>query len=171
MSEHQIETAFLRSIISYDNSDETLKLQKSIAQLQHDERCVQRMAWAMVLFLTLGLAGVGYGVVLQENFPYNLDHHVINVFCGFVVASLICLVAFVGLLAVYRRKLNRLRGECRQVVARTLESRLGKPHIPTLAGSHRGVDDRDAFQGAAESGALLTDSLASSICAPELKVQ
>ncbi len=169
MTEHQIETAFLRSVILYDDSDEALKLQKNISQVQHDERCVQRMAWVVAMFLMLGLAGVGYGAFLQENFPHNLHHHVINVFSGFVLASLICLVAFAGLLAVYRGKLNRLRGECRRLLARLLESHLGKPHIPTLADGHRGTDDRDGFQGAAESGALLTDTLASSICAPEQK--
>lgn len=171
MSEHQIETAFLRRVILYDDSEEPLKLNKSIAQVQQDERCVQRMAAAMALFLMLGLACVGYGVILQENFPYNLPRPVINVFCGLVLASMICLVAFAGLLAVYRMKLNRLREECRRLVARLLESHLGKPHIPTLAGSHRGADDREAFQRAAKSGARLTDSLASSICAPELKAQ
>ena len=144
MSEHQIQTAFLRSVIVYDDSDEPLKLNESIAQVQHDQRCVQRMACAMALFLMLGLAGYGYGAILQENFPYNLSQHVINIFCGFVLASLICLVVFAGLLAVYREKLNRLRERCRRLAARLLESRLGKPHTPTLTGSHRGTDDREA---------------------------
>jgi len=171
MSAYQIETAFLSSVIRYDDSDETLKLQERIAQLQHDERCVQRAACAIALFLMLGSAGIGYGLLLQENFPYNLPQRVINAFCGLVLASLFCLVVFAVLLAVYRSKLNRLREECRRLVARLLESHLGKPHIPTLAGSHRGTDNREAFQGAAEPGVLLTDSLASSICAPELKAQ
>ena len=171
MSAHQIETAFLSSVIPYGDSDEPRKLQKSIVQLHHDERCVRRFAWAMTLFLMMGLAGVGYGAILQENFPYNLHHHVVYVFCVFVLAPLICLVAFAGLLAVYRRKLNRLREECRRLVARLLETRLGKPHIPTLACSHRGADDRGAFQSAAGSGAPQTDSLASAIYAPELKAQ
>ena len=151
--------------------DEPLKLQKSIAQLQHDERCVRRLAWAMAVFLMLGLAGVGYGGILHEHFPYNLPQHVIDVFSAFVLAALICIVAFAGLLAAYRRKLKRLREECRRLVARLLESHLGKPYIPTLAGSHRGAGDREAFQGAAESGAPLTDSLASPAGAPGLKAQ
>ena len=160
MTPHQIETAFLRSVILYDDSDEALKLQESIAQVQHDERCVQRMVWAMALFLLLGLAGVGYGVILLENFPYNLPQRVFNVFCGSVLASLICLVAFAVLSALYRRKLNRLRGECRRLVARLLESHLGKPPIRTLSGSHLRTDDHEAFQGAAESGVLaLADSI------------
>jgi hypothetical protein len=126
MTAHQIEMAFLSSVIPYDDSDEPLKLQKSISQLQRDERCVRRLAWAMALFLMLGSAGVAYGGILQENFPYNLPEYVIHVFCVFVLASLICRVAFAGLLAAYRRKLNRLREECRRLVARVLESHLGR---------------------------------------------
>ena len=144
MSEHQKETAFLWSVILYDDGDGPLKLNKSIAQVQQDERCVKRVAWAMVLFLLLGLAGVGYGAVLNEDFPYNLPQPVLNFFCELVLASLICLVAFAGLLTVYRRKLNRLREECRQAVLRLLESHLSKAHIPTLPGSHRGSDAREA---------------------------
>jgi hypothetical protein len=132
MSAHQIETAFLHSVILYDDSDEPLKLQKSIAQLQHDERCVQRLAWAMAVFLMLGLAGVGYGGILQENFPYNWPQHVISVFCGFVLASLTCLVAFAGLLAVYRRKLNRLRKDCQRLVKRLLEPHLDRSYLPAI---------------------------------------
>jgi hypothetical protein len=140
MSPHQIETAFLSSVIPYDDSDEALKLRKSIAQLHHDERCVRRLAWAMVLFLMLVLVSVGYGGILQDNFPYNLPEPVINLFSGFVLAALICLVAFAGLLVVYRRKLNGLREECRRFVAKLLESNLGKPPMPTVAGGLQGVD-------------------------------
>jgi hypothetical protein len=128
MSEHQIQTAFLRSVILYDPGEEPLKLNQSFAQVQQDERCVKRFAWATALFLLLALAAVGYGGVLQKNFPYSLPHHFINVVCGLVLGSLICLVAFAGLLAVYRRKMNRLREECRRLVIRLLESRLGKPY-------------------------------------------
>jgi hypothetical protein len=152
MNEHQREMAFLERLLRYDGSDERRELERSIAQVQCDQRCVQRMAGAMVLFLMLGLAGAGWGVSLPESFPYNLPQQVINVFSGFVLASVICLVAFAGLLAVYRRKLNRLRGECRQLVARLLESHLGKPQIPTLRGSQRVSGDGEASQGAGGAG-------------------
>ncbi len=128
MSEHQIETAFLRRAIHYDASNEPFKLEKSIAQAQRDERCVQRLAWAMALFLTLGLASIGYGAILHENFPYHLPERAISLFCGLVLASLICLVTCALLWTVYRRKLNRLREECRRLVMRLLESHMGKPH-------------------------------------------
>jgi hypothetical protein len=154
LSEHQIETAFLRSLIRCYDSDEPLKLKRSIAQVQHDERCVRRVAWVMILFLMLALAGVGYGVILERDFPYNLPQHVVNFVCALVLALLICLAAFAGLLTVYRRKLNRLRLECLRLVIGLLESPLGEPHIPTVAGIQREPDNREAFQGAAASGVL-----------------
>lgn len=171
MSEHQRETAFLRRVILYDDSDEHRNLEKSIAQVQHDERCVHRMAWVMALFLMLALAGLAYGAILHKNFPYNGPDLVFKVLCEVILASLICLMAFAGLLTVYRRKLNRLRDECRQLITRLLESHLGKPHIPALPGSQRGPDNREAFQGGAELGVLLPDSQQVLVCASELKAQ
>lgn len=150
MSEHQIETAFLRSLILYADSDESLKLKDGIAQVQHDEHCVRRWAWAMTLLLTLGLVGVGYRALLQEHFSYHLPHHLINGLCALVLASVVCLMAFAVLLTVYRRRLNRLRKECRRLVTNLLELHLGKPRISTLARSRREPDNREAVQDAVE---------------------
>ena len=150
MSEHHRDTAFLRDIIRYDESDERRKLEKNIAQVQRDERCVQRLALVISLVPGLAIAGIAYGALLQRNFPYGLSEHVIRVFCELVLASLICLGGFAGLLAVYRWKLNRLRNECRQLVMRLLESHLGKPHLETLPRSQRASEEREAFHGAVE---------------------
>jgi hypothetical protein len=49
MSEHRREMAFLRGAMLYQEGDEHRKLENSIAEIQHDERCVHRMAWAMAL--------------------------------------------------------------------------------------------------------------------------
>ncbi len=133
MSEHQVETVFLRRLILYTGCEEPLKLEKSIAQVLHDARCVQRCAWAMALFLLLGCAGVVFGVILDENFPYNVPQPVVHAFCDLFLASLICLMTFVGLLVLYRIKLNRLRGECRNLLRAFLEAHLGDPQIPALA--------------------------------------
>jgi len=150
MTEHQRETAFLRRIIRHDDSDESRELEKSIEQVQRDKRCVQRVAAVTALFPLLGIAGVAYGTILLENFPSKESELVSWVLCAVSLASLICLVAFAGLLTVYRKKLNRLREECRQLVTRLLESHLGTAHTATLPASHRLPDHREALQGAAE---------------------
>jgi hypothetical protein len=132
MNEHQRETLFLRHLISYDESDDRRKLEESLAQAQRDERCVQRFASVTALFPLGAIAGVGYGLMLQKNFPYDGPHPGLRVLCEIGFASLICLVAFAGLLMGYRKKVNRLREECRRLVARRLDSHLSKPDIATL---------------------------------------
>jgi len=56
MRKLQIETAFLSRVILYDDSGERRKPEKSIAQVQHNECCVQGRAWGMALFGTLLVA-------------------------------------------------------------------------------------------------------------------
>jgi hypothetical protein len=150
MSEHETETAFLRHIILYDDSAERLKLEKSIAQVRRDTHCVQRVASVTALFPLVAIAGLAYGALLQENFPYNGSELVLRVLCVLGLASLVCLVGFAGLLTVYLRKLHRLQKEARQLVIRLLESRLGDPHVPMVPSSHRVFAGGEAFQGAME---------------------
>jgi hypothetical protein len=151
MNARQIEASFLRHIIPQDDSDEARKLENRIAQVQRDDRCVQRFASVMALFLLLALVGVGYETMLQKNFPDDGSHPGIRVLCEIGLASLICLAAFAGLLMGYRKKLRRLRQECRQLAARLLEPELAKPDIGTFPGSHPGSDAPEAFEGEAEA--------------------
>jgi hypothetical protein len=109
-------------------------LEERIAQVQRNDRCVRRAVWFMTLLTALSGAGLAYGAVLQENFPYGKSWFVIKVLCELGLASLICLVAFAGLWMVYRKELNRLRGQCRRLAATLLESRLGKPRVIPLTG-------------------------------------
>jgi hypothetical protein len=127
MSEHQKHTEFLRQCILYEESTGRQELAKEIIQIQRDMRCVQRAAWLMAMLTALAVAALGYGAALVENFPYHAQQSIINIICGLGVGSLISFMAFVGLGMVYRMKLDQRREECRQVVAKLLESRLGKP--------------------------------------------
>ena len=132
MSEHQKHTEFLRQCILYDESARRQELHEGITQIQRDARCVQRAAWLMAMLTALVVAGLGYAVILMDNFPYNIPQFIINIICGLGLGSLISLLAFVGLGMIYRRKLDQQREECRQLVARLLESRLGKPGTTPL---------------------------------------
>ncbi len=155
MSEHQRETAFLRQAILYDSSIERRALEQSIAQVQRDQRCVQRLFWSIALFLLLALAGLIYGAILEKNFPYTLPELAFRGLCAALLASLICLVGLAVLFMFYHTKLNRLREDCRRVVKRLLESRLDKPPVATLPASEQVADDREATQrAAAEPGGM-----------------
>jgi hypothetical protein len=152
MSEHHSETAFLRHIILYHGGDECHKLEKSIAQVQQDVRCVKRFAGLMLMLPLLAIAGVVCGVILHKNFPFNGAELVFMALCVLAVASLICLVGFVVLLTVYRTRLNRLRKQARRLVLRLLELHWGSPHSATSLNRHREFDNREASHGATEVG-------------------
>jgi hypothetical protein len=127
MSEHQKHTDFLRQCLLYDDSSKRHLLEKGINQSQRDAHCVWRAVWLMAMLTALSVTGLGYGAVLVDNFPYSTQPFIINLICALGVGSLICLVVLVGLAMIYRAKLDRQREECRQLIARLLESRLGKP--------------------------------------------
>jgi len=127
MSEHEKHTEFLRQCLLYDESARRRELHERITRIQRDARCVRRAVWLMAMLIALMVAGLGYEMILVDNFPYNLPRLIINLVCALGLGSLISLLAFMGLGMVYRMKLDRQREECRQFVARLLESRLGKP--------------------------------------------
>jgi hypothetical protein len=137
MTEHQRETAFLRRLMVLDTSGEGRKLEKRIAQVQLDERCVKRVAWLMALLISLSAVGLAYGAVLVEDFPYGKSQLVLKFIYVLGLASLICLAAFACLLMAYRRKSNGLREECRQLITKLLEPQLGKPR--PLPGAEMGA--------------------------------
>ena len=132
MSEHEKHTEFLRHCLRYGDSDEHQALEKQITQIQRDERCVQRAMWLMALLTALAVAILGYPAILVENFPYNTPQFTLNLVCALGLASLICLLVFMGLGRVYRRKLDRRREESRQLVTKLLASRLGQPAAAAL---------------------------------------
>ncbi len=127
MSEHQKHTEFLRHCLRYGESTEHQKLEEGITQVQRDARCVRRALWLMAMVAALVVAGLGYGTVLVANFPYNAPQFIVNLIYAVGLGAMISLVVFAGLGLVYRWKLDQRREECRQKVARLLESRLGKP--------------------------------------------
>ena len=127
MSDHQKHTEFLRQCILYDESTRRQELHERITRIQRDARCVRRAVWLMAMLIALVVAGLGYEMILVDNFPYNLPQLIINLVCALGIGSLISLLVFMGLGMVYRIKLDQQREECRQLVAKLLESRLGRP--------------------------------------------
>jgi hypothetical protein len=141
MSEHEKHTEFLRQCILYDESTRRQELHERITRIQRDARCVRRAMWLMVMLIALVVAGLGYEVILVDNFPYNLPQLIINLVCALGIGSLISLLTFIGLGMVYRSKLDQQREECRQLVSRLLESRLGKTATTPLRDNRAGEED------------------------------
>jgi hypothetical protein len=140
MSEHEKDIRFLRQCILYDESAERHKLEESITQLQRKERCVRRAVALMALLVGLALAGVCYSAVCLADYPQNMTQFMMlfvsKVFCALGLGSLMCLLAFAGLGAIYRKELDQRLEECRRVARNLLEAHRGKPPItpaPALA--------------------------------------
>ena len=131
MNEHERQTAFLRQCLLYDDTAERHKLEERIAELQRDEICVRRAVWLMALFAALAMAGLGYAAVFEADYPLNpsqfATRFVIKVLGALGAGSLICLLAFLGLGAVYRKELDQRREQCRRLATKLMEFRLGKP--------------------------------------------
>lgn len=123
MSEHEKQTAFLRRCLVYDKSVEHQELEEGIAQILRDERCLRRAMWLMALLMTLVLVGLGYTVVLLDDFLYKLPLFLIKLISALGLASLLSLLAFAGLHVIYRHQLNGRREKCRQLATKLLESR------------------------------------------------
>ena len=152
-SEHQRETAFLRHCIRYDESPGRRALDDRITQIQRDERCVRRAMWLMALLAALALAGLCYAAIFLDDYPQRTSQFVtrfiVQVFGAVGLASTICVVAFLGLRMIYRLRLDRRREECRQLVTKLLESRLGKPITTPWRESPMGDGNRETVQVAA----------------------
>jgi hypothetical protein len=88
----------------------------------------------MVLFAALAMAGLCYAVVFLEDYPLNLSQFtaqsILKALCALGVGSLICLVAFLGLGAIYRKELDQRREECRRLATKLIETRLSKTNTP-----------------------------------------
>ena len=123
--------AFLRQAILYDDTAERHKLEQRITQIERDARCLLRAIWLMVLLTAVGIAGLCYCAVFLADFPENMTQFttwiVVKVFGALGLGSAISLLAFMCLGIAYRRELNSRREECRGLIAKLLESRLGKP--------------------------------------------
>jgi hypothetical protein len=138
MKARQRETAFLRQVILYDDTPERRDLEARITQLEREAWCVRRAIWLMAVSSALATAGVCYCAIFLVDFPQNMTlfgtRFMVKAFFALGLGSLISLLAFVILAMIYRKELDQRREECRRLVARLLESRLGKPCTTPLPG-------------------------------------
>src|SRR5205814_4644371 len=82
--------------------------------------------------------GLCYCAIFLSDFPQNMmqfgTRFMVKAFFALGLGSLISLLAFLILAMVYRKELEQRREECRRLVAKLLESRLGKPRTTPLPG-------------------------------------
>ena len=96
---------------------------EKLTRIQRELRIVQRASWLMGLLAALVVVSLTYPVILVNNFPYNMQRFIMNIFLALFMGLLISLVAFVGLGIILRKKMHRQREECRQLLMRLLAAR------------------------------------------------
>ena len=112
----------LKHPIDLNETLEHRKLVKRIAQVERDERCVQRIVLLTAGLTALAVVSLGYGLILEEGFAVA-SSFVARLISEIAFASLISLVGVTSLWLVYRSKLNRLMRDCRRLVIQLLECR------------------------------------------------
>ncbi len=135
MTEHERNTDFLRRMILFAHPGAHRKLEADIAQVRRKQHCVQRAVQLVILLGLIGVTAFGYGAVLEGNLHYGQSRFITTFVCGLGLASPVCLATFLVLLVNYRRELNRLSEECRQLITKVMEHRLGRLGTTTLTGS------------------------------------
>jgi hypothetical protein len=134
MSESDRHAAFLKQVICYGATEESVRLKERITQAEAEERCVHRALNLAILLITLAAAGLACWAALWDesasNTPWSARHVIANCLCGLGLGSLISILVFIVLGAVYHRRAGQRREEGRQFAEKLLETRLGKPAIP-----------------------------------------
>lgn len=161
MNPDQRTTELLKHTIDFDDTLEHRKLVERIAQVERDERCIQRVACLMAGFTALAVIGLGYGLILQENFADGESHFVARLIGEIALASLFSLVGIVSLWLVYRSRLNGLMRDCRRLVTQLLECRQQSsfPDGPTGKNNEMKTTNSGTIGRLSESRPLTNSSL------------
>jgi formate hydrogenlyase subunit 3/multisubunit Na+/H+ antiporter MnhD subunit len=133
MSEYRKQAAFLKALMSYDESSEHQPLLERLAQAENNERCLIGACWLVGLIALFGLAGLGYSAVLLDQFFDGSPHVLLRIFGALGLGAALCLVFFIALWFWYRNAVNRIHQECRQVVTRMVASRLRPAPAPVFS--------------------------------------
>jgi hypothetical protein len=123
MTERQKETAFLKRLIVCDDCAEGRDLEARLLQAERDERVVRQAVGLVTVLTALSLAGLCYSMILLPDFPYNRSQFELKLFLTLGLGSSLCLAAYGCVWARCRRLLNKLRDECRRVLAGMMEER------------------------------------------------
>ena len=156
MSDHQKHTEFLRECIRYDGSARRQELMNEIARIQGAARCVWRATCLMAMLAVLAVAVLGYGTILVANFPYTAPRSVVSLIYAVGLGSLFSLLVFAVLGMIYRWKLDQRREECRLIVTRLLESRLGNTAVAPERDNRSGGGDGGTIPVAGDAAVFLS---------------
>jgi hypothetical protein len=131
MSERQKQTAFLKTLMGFEDSEQRRILHERIMKAERDERCLRRALFLVSLFGFVCLCGLGYASVLLPEFFSNHSHRLTRLLCALGLGSLFCFVSFLGYWIWHRSVLDGLHDECRGVVANLMLARAQPNPLPS----------------------------------------
>ena len=118
--------SFLRRLMLDDSTDERRELEEKIIRSERRECCAHRAMWWMGILTAVALASLGYSGIVLDDFPPQLSSATIRIFSALGLAAMVSLLAFFAFWIFCRHELNEQREQCRRLVTRIVESRLGK---------------------------------------------
>ena len=116
MSERQKHTEFLRELMRSHECDPCRELQCRIIKAERDEHCMRSAVGLAFVLGLLAASGLGYSVVFLPEFFQNNTPMVVRLFSALLLASGICLLAFMALWCWYRSVSNALHNEGREFI-------------------------------------------------------
>jgi len=125
MSSHQRESAFLKSLIIYEDSEACREFHERLAKAEREAKCIKTAIRLVVLLGMFCISGLGYSSVLLEEFFRNKNHFVTQFFLGLGATSIIALLFFLAQSVWHRALIHRLHEECRRRIVSVVRSRLG----------------------------------------------
>ena len=116
MSERRKQSQFLKQLIHSEAPEGCLELQNRIVKAERDERCIGSAVRLVGFLALLAGAGLAYSAVFVPQFFHNSTPLVVKFFTALMLASLICMLGFLGFWFWYRAICNRLYQDCRNLL-------------------------------------------------------
>ena len=113
MTERQRHTEFLKELVQSQDCDQCRELETRICQAERDERCICSAISIAIALALLSLLGLGYSAVLAPDAGADSSITTLKVFTAALLASLICLIGFIGFWYSARRVSNSIYDACR----------------------------------------------------------
>ena len=121
MRDYNLETAFLKRMLSYHQSPRGQQVEKSIARAEREYGCALRAVCAV------GVVAVVSAVLSQAEFLQSAPPIRLGIVCVIGLAAIICLLAFLTVMAFYRLRLNSLREDSRRIILGLAAARANHP--------------------------------------------
>jgi len=129
MTERQRHTAFLKELVQSQDCEQCRELETRICQAERDERCICSAISLAIALALLSLLGLGYAAVLAPDAGADSSITTLKVFTAALLASLICLVGFIGFWYSARRVSNSIYNACRTFLRSHPRSQQPSPQL------------------------------------------